>query len=68
GEFGKVEEVKESLDLAYMIKETQNLFKGIVEGSSRSMQIVKDLRTFSRIDEIDGVIQFMCNPCGKLSE
>jgi signal transduction histidine kinase len=37
--------------MAYLIKETQNLFKGIVEGSSRSMQIVKDLRTFSRLDE-----------------
>jgi tetratricopeptide (TPR) repeat protein len=51
GEFGEVEELKESVDLAYLIKETQNLFKGIVEGSSRSMQIVKDLRTFSRMDE-----------------
>jgi signal transduction histidine kinase len=51
GEFGEVEELKESVDLAYLIKETQNLFRGIVEGSSRSMQIVKDLRTFSRMDE-----------------
>ena len=51
GEFGEVEELKESVDLAYAIKETQNLFRGIVEGSSRSMQIVKDLRTFSRMDE-----------------
>ena len=51
GEFGEVEEIKESLDLDYTVKETQNLFKGIVEGSSRSMQIVKDLRTFSRMDE-----------------
>jgi len=50
-EFGEVEEFKESLDLDYTVKETQNLFKGIVEGSSRSMQIVKDLRTFSRMDE-----------------
>lgn len=51
GEFGEVDELKESVDLAYLIKETQNLFRGIVEGSSRSMQIVKDLRTFSRMDE-----------------
>jgi signal transduction histidine kinase len=51
GEFGEVEELKESVDLDYAIKETQNLFRGIVEGSSRSMQIVKDLRTFSRMDE-----------------
>jgi signal transduction histidine kinase len=51
GEFGEVEELKDSLDLEYTVKETQNLFKGIVEGSSRSMQIVKDLRTFSRMDE-----------------
>jgi signal transduction histidine kinase len=49
--FGEVEDFKESVDLDYLIKETQNLFKGITEGSTRSMQIVKDLRTFSRIDE-----------------
>jgi signal transduction histidine kinase len=51
GEFAEVEEAKESLDMDYLVRETQNLFKGIVEGSSRSMQIVKDLRTFSRMDE-----------------
>lgn len=51
GEFEEVEEERESLDLAYLIRETQNLFKGILEGSSRSMHIVKDLRTFSRMDE-----------------
>jgi signal transduction histidine kinase len=49
--FGEVDELKESVDLDYLITETQNLFKGIVEGSSRSMQIVKDLRTFSRMEE-----------------
>ena len=49
--FIEVEELKETVDLDYLIKETQNLFKGIIEGSSRSMQIVKDLRTFSRMDE-----------------
>ena len=51
GEFGEVDELKESVDLDYLIKETQNLFRGILEGSNRSMQIVKDLRTFSRMDE-----------------
>jgi signal transduction histidine kinase len=49
--FGEVEELKESVDLDYLIKETHNLLKGILEGSSRSMQIVRDLRTFSRMDE-----------------
>ena len=51
GDFGEVEDMKVSVDLDYLIQETQKLFKGIVEGSSRSMQIVKDLRTFSRMDE-----------------
>lgn len=49
--FGEVEEMKESVDLDYLIRETHNLLKGILEGSSRSRQIVKDLRTFSRMDE-----------------
>ena len=49
--FGVVEELKETLNFTYLVKETQNLLKGINEGASRSAHIVKDLRTFSRMDE-----------------
>jgi signal transduction histidine kinase len=49
--FAEVEEMKQSVDLDYAIQETRSLFKGLAEGSTRSMQIVKDLRTFSRMDE-----------------
>jgi signal transduction histidine kinase len=49
--FVEVAEMKEKLDLDFLVKETQNLLKGINEGASRSKQIVKDLRTFSRMDE-----------------
>ena len=50
-DFAEVEEMKESVDLDYMIRESRDLFRGILEGSSRSVQIVRDLRTFSRMDE-----------------
>ncbi len=49
--FFKVGELKESMDYTFMIKETRALLKGISEGASRSEHIVKDLRTFSRMDE-----------------
>jgi signal transduction histidine kinase len=47
----EIEALKASLDYTYMLKETQDLLKGIYEGASRSEHIVKDLRTFSRMDE-----------------
>jgi len=50
-EFGEIDEFKDSLDFSYLLEETQNLLKGINEGSSRSEQIVKDLRIFSRMDD-----------------
>ena len=53
GDFAEVQELKESMELDYAIRETRNLFKGLVEGSARSMQIVRDLRTFSRMDEAE---------------
>jgi signal transduction histidine kinase len=49
--FSEVETYKQSVDYAYLIKETKDLLKGINEGASRSENIVKGLRTFSRLDE-----------------
>ncbi len=49
--FSIVEEYKESLDYSFLVNETKDLLKGINEGASRSEHIVKDLRTFSRLDE-----------------
>ncbi len=47
----EIEAFKTSLDYGYILKETQDLLNGIYEGASRSEHIVKDLRTFSRMDE-----------------
>jgi len=51
GGFQNVAEFKETMDYDFMIKETRNLLMGINEGASRSKNIVKGLRTFSRMDE-----------------
>ena len=48
---GVVAELKKEMDVEYLIKESTNLLKGIREGAFRSEHIVKDLRTFSRMDE-----------------
>ena len=49
--FRNVTELKETMDYDFMVKEIKNLLSGIKEGASRSEDIVKDLRTFSRMDE-----------------
>jgi len=50
-DFTDVERLKKTSDYEYLIKETQDLLKGIHEGASRSEQIVKGLRNFTRLDE-----------------
>lgn len=50
GNFTHVEALKEELELEFLIKEIHQLLEGIYEGASRSGQIVKGLRSFSRLD------------------
>ncbi len=49
--FKVVEDLKEEIDYTFLVKETNDLLEGINEGALRSKHIVKDLRTFSRMDE-----------------
>jgi signal transduction histidine kinase len=51
GGYAEVEEFKKTIDYDFLLKETKELLSGIYEGASRSEHIVKDLRTFSRMDE-----------------
>ncbi|HXI00069.1 MAG TPA: 7TM diverse intracellular signaling domain-containing protein [Sphingobacteriaceae bacterium] len=49
----QLEEYKEEIDLDYLKVEINHLLKGINEGASRTAEIVKGLRVFSRLDEDD---------------
>jgi signal transduction histidine kinase len=49
--FGEVDELKNKMDFSFLIKEIVHLLEGIEEGANRSGQIVKGLRSFSRLDE-----------------
>ncbi|MCX2480329.1 ATP-binding protein [Pedobacter sp. MC2016-15] len=49
----KINEYKEELDFDYLIIEINDLLKGIKEGASRTAEIVKGLKIFSRLDEDD---------------
>lgn len=49
----KIESLKEEYDFDYLKTEIDYLLKGINEGSSRTAEIVKGLRIFSRLDEDD---------------
>jgi len=49
----QIEDQKEELDYDYLKLEISQLLKGIHEGASRTSEIVKGLRVFSRLDEDD---------------
>lgn len=48
-----IENIKEELDFDYLKIEISHLLKGIHEGATRTAEIVKGLRIFSRVDEDD---------------
>lgn len=54
--FAELEVLKKEMDYSYLIQEIHSLLKGIEEGANRSSEIIKGLRSFSRLD--DEVIQF----------
>lgn len=47
----EISEYMQSINLDFSIKETFQLIDSIKEGASRTTAIVRDLRTFSRVDE-----------------
>lgn len=49
----EINQVKEEYDFDYLKTEISSLLKGIYEGASRTADIVKGLRIFSRVDEDD---------------
>jgi len=49
----KIKNYKEELDFDYLKEEIDQLLSGIGEGASRTAEIVKGLRIFSRLDEDD---------------
>jgi two-component system NtrC family sensor kinase len=49
--FTEVNSFKKEMDFSYLIQEIYSLLKGIEEGASRSSEIIKGLRSFSRLDD-----------------
>jgi signal transduction histidine kinase len=49
----KIKDYKNEIDFDYLKIEIDHLLKGINEGASRTAEIVKGLRVFSRLDEDD---------------
>lgn len=49
----QIDDYKEEVDYDYLKIEIKHLLKGIKEGASRTAEIVKGLRVFSRLDEDD---------------
>lgn len=48
-----IERYKQEIDIDYVHSEIDTLIKGIEDGANRTAEIVKGLRTFSRLDESD---------------
>jgi len=49
----QIDDYKEEVDFDYLVVEIKHLIKGIHEGASRTAEIVKGLKIFSRLDEDD---------------
>ena len=49
--FEELEALKEEMDFTYLIQEIHSLLNGIQEGAQRSIEIIKGLRSFSRLDD-----------------
>lgn len=47
----EIESYKKKHDMAYVLREMNTLIKGIDEGSARTIEIVKSLKNFARMDE-----------------
>ncbi len=52
-DFAEIESFRKEIDYEYLKVEIRNLLKGIEEGATRTADIVKGLRVFSRLDEND---------------
>ncbi|MBN3583334.1 sensor histidine kinase [Algoriphagus aestuarii] len=49
----KAKNLEEDLELDYVLEEVDQLLKGMEDGARRTVEIVKGLRIFSRVDEQD---------------
>lgn len=49
----QIEDIKKEMDFNYLTEEISVLISGMEEGAIRTAEIVKGLRTFSRLDESD---------------
>lgn len=52
-EFEDLKKFKNDIDYDYLISEIDVLLKGMSDGASRTVEIVKGLKSFSRLDESD---------------
>ena len=52
-QLSEIEQFKQQIDIDYVHTEIETLIKGIEDGANRTAEIVKGLRTFSRLDESD---------------
>jgi signal transduction histidine kinase len=53
GKLTEIENLKNDLDLDYLKTELESLLKGMEEGAGRTVEIVKGLKIFSRLDDTD---------------
>lgn len=52
-QLGKIDKLKKQIDVPFVKTEINSLMKGIEDGAERTAEIVRGLRTFSRLDESD---------------
>lgn len=51
--FNEIEEFKNEIEYSYVIEEINDLLMGMKDGANRTVEIIKGLKLFSRVDEDD---------------
>lgn len=51
--FSEVEKLRKELDYDYLVNELNTLLKGMADGANRTIEIVRGLKNFSKLDESD---------------
>jgi len=52
-DFKEIQELKEQFDYDYILKEIDQLLDGMSDGANRTVEIIRGLKLFSRVDEDD---------------
>ncbi|MDL1956236.1 MAG: ATP-binding protein [Candidatus Desulfofervidus auxilii] len=61
GEIGHIKAIEEKVDIEFILEDIESLFKDTMDGIDRLTGIIKSLRDFSRIDQLEDYTEYDIN-------